>query len=273
MPGPVLKARKGDTLVVSFTNSLGEPTTIHWHGLRIPSLMDGTEDVQKPVQPGETFEYRFVLPDAGTYWYHPHFNEPTQLERGLYGALVVEDPNDPTVDADRLFLIDDMKLTKGNKFKQPGWFLARWMERHDGREGETLLINGKEQPVIEVNAGQQERWRFANTSSARYILLHLGGEPFQVIGTDGGLLEKPYSVTEVLVTPGERYDVIAGPFEVGETLAIEALPFNRGPKESERLKLATISVGDRKPSIAFIPENLRLIEPLASQDTSANKTI
>lgn len=273
VPGPVIKARKGDTLVVSFTNSLDEPSTIHWHGLRIPSLMDGTEDVQKPVQPGETFEYRFVLPDAGTYWYHPHFNEPTQLERGLYGALIVEDPYDPKVDNDRLFLIDDMKLTKGNKFKQPGWFLARWMERHDGREGETLLINGKEQPAIEVYAGQQERWRLINTSSARYILLHIGGKPFQIIGTDGGLLEKPWTATEVLVTPGERYDIIAGPFVDGETFAIEALPFNRGPKESERLQLATVSVGERKPSVAFIPESLRTIEPLASQDITANKTI
>ncbi len=94
LPGPVLRARKSDTMVVNFKNNLDEPTVIHWHGLRIPSSMDGTEDVQKPVQPGETFQYRFVLPDSGTYWYHSHFNETEQLERGLYGGIIIEDENE-----------------------------------------------------------------------------------------------------------------------------------------------------------------------------------
>lgn len=273
VPGPVLKARKGDTLVVIFKNNLEEPTTIHWHGLRIPSLMDGTEDVQKPVQPGETFEYRFVLPDAGTYWYHPHFNEPKQLERGLYGAIIVEDEMDPKMDSDRLFLIDDMKLTADHKFKQPSWFIARWKERHDGREGETLLVNGKEQPTISINAGQLERWRFINTSSARYLLLNLSGKPFQIISTDGGLLEQPKTAAEVLITPGERYDIVAGPFKEGETFAIEALPFNRGTKESKSLQFATVSVEEPRTSAAFVPEILRTIEPLAAQDAMANKMI
>src|SRR5438876_42580 len=88
VPGPTIEARQGDTLVVRLTNRLTEPTTIHWHGLRLPAPMDGTQDVQKTVAPGEQFEYRFALPDAGTFWYHPHTNETVQLERGLYGVLV-----------------------------------------------------------------------------------------------------------------------------------------------------------------------------------------
>src|SRR5688500_6887972 len=79
VPGPVIEANVGDELVVRLHNQLAEPTTIHWHGLRIPSPMDGTEATQATVQPGETFEYRFVLPDAGTFWYHPHTNETAQL--------------------------------------------------------------------------------------------------------------------------------------------------------------------------------------------------
>ncbi|HET6528539.1 MAG TPA: multicopper oxidase family protein [Balneolaceae bacterium] len=274
IPGPILKARKGDTLVIKFKNNLDEPTTIHWHGLRIPSMMDGTDDVQKPVLPGETFEYRFVLPDAGTYWYHSHFNEPKQMERGLYGVIIIEDETNLKVDADRLFVIDDMKLTADHKFKQAGWFLPRFIERHDGREGETLLINGKEQPTIEINAGQTERWRFVNASSARYFLLNLGGKSFQIIGTDGGLIENPQTATELLITPGERYELLAGPFEEGESFFIESLPYNRmtsvKPKQQQ---FARVQVGESKASVAVIPEVLRKITPLAAQDAEVARSV
>src|SRR5436305_988140 len=83
--GPVIEARVGDVVEVRLTNRLPEPTTIHWHGLRVPAAMDGTDMVQRPVLPGQTFTYRFRVPDAGTFWYHPHNNETVQLEKGLYG--------------------------------------------------------------------------------------------------------------------------------------------------------------------------------------------
>src|SRR5207237_9857118 len=91
LPGPVLKAKKGDTLIVKVKNNLQEPTVIHWHGIRLPASMDGTGVVQEPIQPGKEFEYRFVVPDAGTFWYHSHYNETVQMEKGMYGALIVED--------------------------------------------------------------------------------------------------------------------------------------------------------------------------------------
>jgi FtsP/CotA-like multicopper oxidase with cupredoxin domain len=74
VPGPVIEARQGQTLLVRLRNRLPEPTTIHWHGLRVPAAMDGTELVQRPTPPGGSCEYRFDLPDAGTFWYHPHTN-------------------------------------------------------------------------------------------------------------------------------------------------------------------------------------------------------
>ncbi|CAF0861324.1 unnamed protein product [Rotaria sordida] len=83
LPGPVLRANAGDTLVVRVTNNLSEPTTIHWHGIRLPASMDGTDGVQKQINPGEVFEYRFIVPDAGTFWYHSHTNETVQMERGI----------------------------------------------------------------------------------------------------------------------------------------------------------------------------------------------
>jgi FtsP/CotA-like multicopper oxidase with cupredoxin domain len=182
IPGPVLRAEKGETLVIRVKNDLHEPTVVHWHGIRLPSSMDGTHDTQNPIHPGEEFEYKFIVPDAGTFWYHSHQNETEQMERGMYGALIIEDETDPVTDAERIFMIDDMKLTADNEFKRDNFF-ARWFERHDGREGDTLLINGKQDGVVNIYAGQTERWRFINASSAKYFRLFLSGNPFKIMRT------------------------------------------------------------------------------------------
>src|SRR5919199_2802598 len=135
VPGPTIEAEVGDTLVVEFTNELSEPTTIHWHGLRVPADMDGTESVQRAVEPGESFEYRFAVPDAGTFWYHSHVNETEQLERGLYGALIVRGLDEPTLDRERVLLLDDLKLGPDGDLSPFG----DHHELHEGREGEVLL--------------------------------------------------------------------------------------------------------------------------------------
>jgi FtsP/CotA-like multicopper oxidase with cupredoxin domain len=274
LPGPVLKANVGDTLVIRLINHLKEPTMIHWHGLRVPASMDGTGAVQKPIEPGEVFEYRFVVPDAGTFWYHSHANETFQVERGMYGALIVEDETDPVFDGEKIIMIDDMKLDADNKFTKPGWFVPRIVERHDGREGNTLLINGKENSIIEIHAGQTERWRIINSSSARYFMLHLDGKEFIIIGTDGGLLEYPRTVTKILLTPGERIDIATGPFNEGETIPFESLAYNRSTfLKAKRQKFATVKVGEQKASVAFIPEILRKIEPLAMPDAQITRKV
>ncbi len=274
LPGPILQANAGDTLVVRVTNNLPEATTVHWHGICLPAGMDGTDAMQKPIEPGEMFEYRFEVPQSGTFWYHSHTNETVQMERGMYGAIVVNSEFDPVTDNDRVFMIDDMKLDEQNNFTTPKWYVPRVVERHDGREGDTLLINGKENPVINMHAGQTERWRFINSSSARYFLLHMEGRPFRVIGTDGGLLEKPRTVTELLITPGERMDIAAGPFNEDESFAIESLPYNRVTfLKAQRQTFATVIVGAAKQSNAFIPGVFRTIKPLAAQDAEINRTI
>src|SRR5919201_6120508 len=155
VPGPTIEAEVGDTLVVEFTNELSEPTTIHWHGLRVPADMDGTESVQRAVEPGESFEYRFAVPDAGTYWYHSHVNETEQLERGLYGALIVREPGEPTFDGERVLLLDDLKLGPDGDVAPFG----DEHEHHEGREGEVRLVNGRQEPELEMRGGMIERWR------------------------------------------------------------------------------------------------------------------
>jgi FtsP/CotA-like multicopper oxidase with cupredoxin domain len=273
VPGPAIRAKKGDVIEVRVVNNLSEPTLIHWHGVRLNSSMDGTGDVQAPIKPGEEFTYRFSLPDAGTFWYHSHNNETRQMERGMYGALIVEDDNDPTTDDERVLMVDDMKLSRDHKFKEGG-MLARWIERHDGRQGDTLLINGKENMEISMNAGQVERWRIINAASARYFRLCLGGRSFRIIGTDGGLLEKPRTVSEVLLTPGERVDILAGPFEEGDSFSLESLAYNRVTfVKSRRERFAEVRVGKSMDSIANVPTVLREILPLASHEALVNRRV
>jgi FtsP/CotA-like multicopper oxidase with cupredoxin domain len=273
VPGPVLKAKKGDLLVVKLINQLPEPTMIHWHGIRLPASMDGTGEVQKPVLPGESFEYRFIVPDAGTFWYHSHHNETVQMERGMYGALIVEEETALITDGERIFMIDDMKLTASNQFKK-GNAISRWAERHDGRQGDTLLINGKENTLISMAAGQTEKWRFINSSSARYFNLSFGGRPFRVIATDGGLIDTAQEQTELLITPGERYDILMGPFAAGETFGIDSLAYNRTTfLKAKQQRFASVEVTEAKASIAVIPTRLNNIPPIAGPHAPVNRQV
>lgn len=270
IPGPILEARVGDVLEVALTNRLREPTTIHWHGLQLPAPMDGTEDVQRPIAPGETFTYRYVLPDAGTFWYHPHVNETEQLERGLYGALIVRADGEPVLDAERVLVLDDVKLDRTGQIAKLGGFV----EHHDGRQGNVLLVNGRWEPELSIAAGHVERWRIVNASSARYVRLALRGHAFALLGTDGGLIERPVSMTEVLLTPGDRVDIAVGPFTEGESIAVETLPYDRRTfARSRTARFATLRVGPPQPSRAVIPPTLRKIDALAGADAPVTRTV
>lgn len=260
VPGPVIEGEVGDLLEVRLVNALAQPTTIHWHGLRLPSAMDGTEEVQRAVSPGESFTYRYRLTDAGTFWYHPHSHETEQLERGLYGAIVVRGAGEPVFDGERVLVLDDVKLDRDGRIEPLGGFV----ERHDGRQGPTLLVNGRSQPELSMSAGQVERWRIVNAASARYVRLTLGGRRFLLIGTDGGLIESPVGVEEVMLTPGDRVELAVGPFDEGEVVEIDSLPYDRRTITRTRAaRWATVRVGPARSSAAHLPQRLREIAPLA----------
>jgi FtsP/CotA-like multicopper oxidase with cupredoxin domain len=267
-PGPTIEARQGDTLVVRLTNRLDEPTTIHWHGLRLPAPMDGTQDVQKTVPPGGQFEYRFALPDAGTFWYHPHTNETVQLERGLYGVLVVRGKDEPVVDGERVLVFDDVLLDRRGGIAAPGGV----MERHNGRQGNVRLLNGRVQPTLAMAAGQVERWRLVNVSSARYVNFALSGLPFRIIGSDGGLIEAAVIATEVQLAPADRVEILVGPFEDGQEVQIQSLR-TTGFMSRQPHAYGMVRVGAAAPSTANIPAKLRTIEPLAAADAPAMREV
>jgi FtsP/CotA-like multicopper oxidase with cupredoxin domain len=269
IPGPLIEARVGDTIRARLTNSLSQPTTIHWHGLRVPAAMDGTASVQPSVEPGESFDYEFTVPDAGTFWYHSHVNETEQLERGLYGPLVVRGPDEPTLDADRVLMLDDLKLDADGRLAPFG----DDHELHEGREGDVRLVNGRQEPELAIAGGQVERWRIVNAANTRFMRLSIGGRPFSILGSDGGLIAAPVEATEVLVTPGERVELAVGPFAEGEVLELEALPYDRGRGEPRRERLATIRVGPTKASSASLPDVLREIESLTDDGSETTRTV
>jgi FtsP/CotA-like multicopper oxidase with cupredoxin domain len=225
VPGPRLEVEQGQQVVVHFENQLPEETTIHWHGLRVPNAADGTPSVQVSVQPGESYDYRFVATNPGTFWYHPHIRSDVQIERGLYGAVVVHGgPNIP-VDADRTFVIDDVKLeATGDLSTQTGP-----LDIMLGRQGNVLLANGVAEGRIVARSGARERWRFINSANGRYFNLRLPDHTLRVIGWDGGLLAEPYDVRTLLIAPGERYEVLAElPDPIGSELTLQTLHYDRG---------------------------------------------
>jgi FtsP/CotA-like multicopper oxidase with cupredoxin domain len=206
-PGPMIRATVGDTLIVHFENQLSESSTIHWHGMRVPNNMDGAPLVQDPVKPGESFTYEYVIRDAGTYWYHPHVRTNEQVERGLYGPLIVHEQQPPAYDAERVLVLDDIRLEDDGS-RSP--FLDINPDNMHGRNGNLLLVNGKagdSTEEITIRPGTVERWRILNTANARFAELEFPGLEWRVIALDGGFVKKSFTPDSLMVAPGERYDV------------------------------------------------------------------
>lgn len=221
MPGPVLRVKQGETLKVDFTNGLDEATTVHWHGLRIPNAMDGVPDLtQPPIEPGETFSYEFAAPDAGVFWYHPHLRSTEQLGRGLYGAIVVEEPAPPLVDRDVLWAMDDWRLMDDGSISED--FDHKFDLSHGGRLGNFVTVNGKPLREFPVRAGERLRLRLLNAANARTFGLNFGGLEPVVIALDGQPVE-PHGPPNNRVTlgSGQRADVIVDMTgKPGERMAI-----------------------------------------------------
>jgi len=238
VPGPTLRYRRGDVLDVELVNDLPDPTTIHWHGIRLPNAMDGVPHLtQPPVAPGERFRYRFALPDAGTFWYHPHLGTPEQVERGLAGALVVEDDAPPPVDVDHVWLLDDWRLDAGGRIA--GDFYDYMDVSHAGRMGQRLTVNGQLEPVLPLQAGQRLRLRLINAANARIFALELRGLRGWLIARDGVPADASVEWDgPLLLGPGMRADVVIDADVAGQHAIVDR--FGRG----ERL-IGTVAVSGR----------------------------
>jgi FtsP/CotA-like multicopper oxidase with cupredoxin domain len=210
VPGPELRLRQGERLRVVVENRLPEETTVHWHGLRVPNAMDGVPHVtQPPIAKGGHFIYEFDLPDAGTYWYHPHQRSHEQVARGLYGALIVEEREPLAVDRDVTWVLSDWRLAPDAT--QRADFDNLFDLTHAGRIGNTVTLNGRfaaPDDIFLVRSGERIRLRLINAAVARIFRLRFDGHAPQVIALDGQPVAPHAAPDGIVLGPGMRADLV-----------------------------------------------------------------
>ena len=209
VPGPRIRFRQGDRVRINVTNRLPESTTVHWHGLILPNIMDGPAHItQEPIPTGGgLYRYEFTAVQSGTYLYHSHDHVDRQQGLGLYGALII-DPveQDPSLEADHEYTV----------------LLQEWLVREgltypampmDGGQPNYFTINGRAYPgtdTIPMRVGETLKVRFIGSNNGFIHPMHIHGGPFKVVAVDGNTLplSARYEADTVNVGPGQRYDVI-----------------------------------------------------------------
>ncbi len=210
--GPTLRAKKGDRIQVNVTNHLNEITTVHWHGMILPSAMDGGP--HQEIKPGATWRSEYpILQPAATLFYHSHAHGKTgeQVYKGLGGMFILDDDNSLQQGLPIDYGVDDIPVVMQDRdFSANGAFkyVGMMPERMIGKHGDTLLVNGTTTPVLKAQKTLL-RLRLLNASNARFYDLHFNdNRPFQIIASDGGLLEQTITVTRLPMSPGERYEIL-----------------------------------------------------------------
>ncbi|MDI1449870.1 copper oxidase [Polyangium sp. 6x1] len=212
--GPTIEVVEGDHVRFYVTNKLPEPTTVHWHGVILPNGMDGVSGLnQRPIKPGETFVYDFTFRHAGTYMYHPHYDEMTQMALGMMGMIVVHPkrPKGPPVDRDFVLMSHEWKITPGSRRPDP----------NEMTDFNVLTFNSKAFPGTEplvVGRGERVRIRFGNLSAMDHHPIHFHGLTFETTWTDGGEIPAAarHPETTVLVPVGSTRVIEFVPDELGD---------------------------------------------------------
>lgn len=205
VPGPMIRVTEGDQVRIIVTNELDEPTTVHWHGIEVPNIMDGVPGMtQDPILPGETFTYEFTAKPAGTFMYHSHYEGDRQVSAGLYAPFIIDPktPDENPPDVDVTLMLSEWLIRDGVTYA------AMPMA---GMEPNYFTISGKAFPstqTIDVRIGQRVRLRFIGIGQFIHPM-HLHGMPFTIVATDGHPVPEAAQLTKdtVAVAPGERYDV------------------------------------------------------------------
>ena len=208
-PGPQIRVAQGARVQRKLVNELPQATSVHWHGIRISNAMDGVSGLtQTAVAPADSFDYDFVAPDAGTYWYHAHNRSLEQVARGLSGALIVEEPDAVDVDREEVLILDDWLLDPDTG-QIVDDFAAPHAKSHGGRIGNYITTNSVYNLALEARQNERLRLRLINASNARIFPLRLDGLEGWTVALDGMPLVKPQPVTDTFVLgPAQRVDLI-----------------------------------------------------------------
>ncbi len=273
--GPTIRIGQGEQFSLVFSNGLNEATNIHWHGLEAPAAQDGyPTDL---TAPGGSFQYNFPVKNRpGTYWYHPHPDMATasQAYRGLAGFFLVTSPVEtalglPAGDFDVPLVVQDKRLDNGLTYSPDN------NDQSIGLFGESVLVNGTPGAMLEV-ATRTYRFRLLNGSNARIYNFALStGAKFQLIGTDGGLLGAAVEVSSVLLSPGERAEVLVnfGGTAVGTEVFLQSNTFSGTDVQGKQaFKILKFKVARQEFDPFQLPAVLMPVEQIAESQAIATRT-
>lgn len=263
-PGPTIRIQKGNTFTAQFHNQLTVPSTVHWHGLHVPENMDGHP--KDAVPPGGSYTYTFpVNQKAGTYFYHahPHMQTGLQVYKGFAGFFIIDDPDElslglPAGDYDIPLVIQDRRAATQPQFT----YNPDMMDLMTGFLGDLPLVNGTPEAFFEVSRTLY-RFRLLNGSNARvYQIAFSDNHPFQVIGSDGGLIDAPIQITDIYLSPGERVDILVdfSSYSLGQSVTLKSLYFPGGGmgqyQQGTEMDLLRLDVTRSDQSGGIIPASL-----------------
>jgi FtsP/CotA-like multicopper oxidase with cupredoxin domain len=303
IPAPRLEAKAGDKVKIKLINKLSQPTNLHYHGLHI-SPTNNADNIFLHIKPNQTFNYEFTIPENHhpmMGWYHPHLHGYTaeQLSGGLAGLFVIRGKLDeiPEIKSAReeFIVLQDFSLDNNGRIAN-----AQMMSLIRGREGDLMTVNGEINPQISINSGEWLRLRILNASSSRFYNLSLEDNPFYLIATDGGAISFPLEMRKLLLTPGQRAEIMVQGSSNLSSFKLINLPYNRGgmgmmggammgggmgrgrnrrnrKNDNSSNTLATINVNKSDNSdtkiFSSLPSQLTSITPLPSPDKIRSFTL
>ena len=280
-PGPAIRARRGEILRVQLKNFLPytaeknilghtkNVTNLHTHGLHV-SPNEPADSMMVRLQPGGIYDYVYDLSKeepGHLNFYHPHVHGVVaeQYWGGLAGPLVIEDEI-PALAGYETHIMVLKDLTLSGFLPEPYTSTTEYMH---GKEGNLVMVNGQVNPVLNIRPGQVQRWRIVNASNARFYKLSLENHSLYLVGTDGGLLDKPYPVASLLLSPGERMDILIKANQTAKNYRFLSLPYSRGGMSSQQqVTLLTLACSGSKVNgalpAAVNPAAKRIIMDTAS---------
>lgn len=274
--GPTLRAQRGEKVQVNVKNNLPETTSIHWHGMHLPAKMDGGP--HQPIEAAASWSPSWKIDQpAATLWYHPHPHGETEqhVERGLAGMFILDDDTPAAKSLPSTYGIDDLPvIVQDKRFDRNKQFDMRG-GGPTGRLGDTILANGAVNPYVEVTT-QRVRLRLLNGSTARIYNFGLSnGDAFELVATDGGLLERSVSLKRVMLSPGERAEIIVT-MRGGQTVELRSYPqqldagfiAEKRIGAADTLDVLQLRAAEQLAPSAEVPAQLAYVERLAESAAS-----
>lgn len=268
-PGPLIEVREGGRVSIAVTNKLRDrETTVHWHGLDIPTDQDGNP--MDPIKPGtvRTYAFELLTDNTGPFWYHPHprADTPEQVYMGLAAPFIVRPKDDPLAG-----LLETTLFITSLSLLEDGRIAPNTMsDLMNGREGDHVLINGEKNPVLKVAPGSSRRFRIYNATNGRYLRLSFDNSQMTLVGTDGGYLAAPIDgLTEVLLAPAERVEIVVAFTAGAGRTVLRSKSYERGwmrPDKPASADVALMTIDRSGPDEKTfpLPRSLRRVAPLGA---------